>query len=146
MEEIIAVVSELDGVLVVVAEEESGLRHPASGDAFFFSAPDGVLPERTQPFGTITTKDTPGDQLSHLDRTGRFRVNVHVGRDRAATVAVPGGNPAEVDVVVPHPLYGAAGWVCVVNPTERTSALVSTFLREARENARVRAIRRARGV
>lgn len=146
MGEIVAVVSELDGVLVVVAEEESGSPHPASGDAFFFYAPDGVLPERTQPFATTTTKDTPGDRLSQLDRPGRFRVNVHVGRDRAAEVALPGRDAAEMDVVVSHPLYGAAGWVCVVNPAERTSALVGTFLREAYERARVRASRRTRGV
>jgi hypothetical protein len=32
--------------------------------------------------GTIITKDYPDDAQSELDLPGRFRVNVHVGRDR----------------------------------------------------------------
>jgi len=56
------------------------------------------------------------------------------------------GDAAEAestDVVVPHPVYGALGWVCVVNPGERTTALVLDLLRAAHDDARARAARRA---
>ncbi|MEH3089010.1 MAG: DUF6194 family protein [Microbacterium arborescens] len=81
-----------------------------------------------------------------LGGAGRFRVNVHVGSARADRLidAHDDGDtdPARADVFRRHPLYGPAGWVCVVCPAERTADIVRELLHEAHENARSRARRR----
>ncbi|MFD1492264.1 MULTISPECIES: DUF6194 family protein [Microbacterium] len=79
MKEIVHAVSGFEGVLVVIPEEGSGSPALAWGDAFFYYAPDGVMPERTQPYGTIVTKNYPDDEESRLDEPGRFRVNITSG-------------------------------------------------------------------
>ena len=77
MHEIISHVRSLEGVLVVEPDENGPYPRLAWGDAFFYYAPDGVMPERTQPYGTIVTKDYPDDTASRLDAPDRFRVNIH---------------------------------------------------------------------
>ncbi|MEV8167665.1 DUF6194 family protein [Microbacterium paraoxydans] len=150
MQEIIAEVRSFDGALVVTPEAGSDFPELSWGDAYFYHAPDGRMPERTQPYGTIITKDYPDDTSSALDAPGRFRVNIHVGRERAESIIAAGSragddtDPTAVDVFRPHPLYGAAGWVCVIDPAEATSGTVLALLREAHEAARARSGRRAR--
>lgn len=149
-QQIIDHVRSLDGALAVTPEEGSDFPELAWGDAFFFHAPDGRMPERTQPFGTIITKDYPEDGSSALDAPGRFRVNIHVGRERAESIIAAGSltggdtDPTAVDVFRPHPLYATAGWVCVIDPAEATEGAVLALLREAHEAARARTERRAR--
>lgn len=151
MHQIIAAVSGLHGALVVAPGPGSDAPELAWGDAFFYYAPDGRMPERTQPYGTIVTKDYPGDTASALDRTHRWRVNIHV--DRATFREVTGEDPrrlaqqrdhSEADRVMPHPVYGELGWVAVVDPGEATMRLVLELLREAHDAARRRADRRER--
>ena len=107
MQEIIAEVRTFDGALVVAPERGSGFPELAWGDAYFYHAPDGRMPERTQPYGTIITKDYPGDTSSALDAPGRFRVNIHVGRERAESIIAAGSrtggdtDPTAVDVFRP---------------------------------------------
>lgn len=141
--EIVDTVRTFDASLVGIPDEASGFPELAWGDAFFYHAPDGVMPERTQPYGTIVTKNYPDDVSSELDEPDRFRVNIHVGRERAAQLADAGADPAQPDVFAPHPLYGAAGWVSVVNPDAATSAEVIALLRAAHDDARARAARRS---
>ncbi len=143
MKEIVDTVNDFEGVLVVIPGEGSDSPELAWGDAFFYYAPDGVMPERTQPYGTIVTKNYPGDEESRLDEPGRFRVNIHVGRDRAPQIVDRDATPADADVFVSHPLYGAAGWVSVVNPAASTSEQVISLLHDAHEAARARASRRS---
>jgi hypothetical protein len=145
MKEIVDAVSGFEGVLVVIPGEGSGSPELAWGDAFFYYAPDGAMPERTQPYGTIVTKNYPDDEESRLDESGRFRVNIHVGRDRAPHIVDDDASPADADVFVSHPLYGAAGWVSVVNPAAATSEHVISLLHDAHEAARARASRRSGG-
>ena len=144
MQEIIESVRGLDGVLVVEPEEGSDFPELSWGDAYLYYAPDGRMPERTQPYGTIITKDYPDDTSSALDAPGRFRVNIHVGREQAASIVRAGADPTEIDVFHRHPLYGASGWVCVIDPAERTADAVLALLREAHEAARTRTRRRRR--
>lgn len=151
MQQIIAAVREFEGALVVAPGPGSGAPEIAWGDAFFYYAPGGRMPERTQPYGTIVTKDYPDDTASELDRTHRWRVNIHV--DRVTFRELTGEDPrglmlprdhAEADRVMPHPLYGALGWVAVVDPGESTTRLVLDALREAHKAARDRARRRGK--
>ncbi|MFC8428656.1 DUF6194 family protein [Streptomyces sp. NPDC057253] len=114
----------------------------AWGDAFIYYAPDGRMPRNTQPYGTIVTKDHPGDTASDLDPPGRWRVNVQVGRRAIPDLLGPARDLAAADVLLPHPVYGDLGWICVVNPGERTTGTVVRLLRDAHEAARARAARR----
>jgi hypothetical protein len=152
MEQILAVVRVLDGVLELAPGPGSEFPEIAWGDHFFYYAPDGRVPQRRQPYATIVTKDYPGDALSDLDPPGRWRLNVHVGRLAAAELL--GEEPQAVDLsavdlsavdlsaadtVLPHPLYARQGWVSIVEPGPRTAALAADLLRDAHEAARRRA-------
>ncbi|MFE3323360.1 DUF6194 family protein [Streptomyces sp. NPDC059176] len=149
MEQIIATVRGLDGALVVVPGPGDGSPQLVWGDAFFYYAPDGQMPRSVQPYGTIVTKDYPDDTGSDLDPTGRWRVNIHVGR--AGFQSLTGEDPrrlsgcydyAATDAVMPHPVYGALGWVCVVNPGDGSRDVVVRLLRDAHDAARARFERR----
>jgi hypothetical protein len=142
MEQIIATVRGFDGALVIVPGPGGDSPELAWGDAFFYYAPDGRTPRNTQPYGTIVTKNYPDDTACDLDPPGRWRVNVQVGRTALPELLGERHDPATADVVLPHPVYGSLGWICVVNPGERTTGTVVRLLREAHEAARVRAARR----
>ena len=150
MVQIIDLVRGFDGSLVVQPGPESGSPPIAWGDTFFYFAPDGRMPQHTQPCATIVTKDYPDDTASDLDAPHRWRVNIHV--DRATFRELTGEDPrgltrprdfAAADVVNPHPVYGALGWICVVNPAERTMPTIVRLLRAAHDGARARWARRA---
>jgi hypothetical protein len=149
MQQIIGAVRGFDGSLVVQPGPDDDAPEVARGDSFFYYAPDGRMPERTQPYATIVTKDYPGDAESGLGAPDRWRVNIHV--DRTTFRELVGEDPhrlsrprdvAAADLVNPHPVYGALGWVCVVMPAERTMATVLRLLRQAHDAARARAERR----
>lgn len=142
-EEIVDTVRAFEGVLVVAPDASSGLPELVWGDVFLYFAPDGVMPERTQPYATIITKDYPDDVASRLDEPGRFRVNVHVGRARVAELAADDADPSASDAFARHPLYALSGWVSVVNPEAKTSELLVSLLRDAHDAARARAVRRS---
>ncbi|MFI8420983.1 DUF6194 family protein [Streptomyces sp. NPDC085479] len=149
MEQIIAAVRRLDGSLVLAPRPGDGFPEEAWGDSFFYYAPDGRIPANAQPYGTVVTRDRPGDTASDLDPPGRWRVNVHVDREtfRRLTGEEPRGlvrprDHTATDSVLPHPVYGPLGWVCVVNPGEATTETVVRLLRDAHDAARARFARR----
>ncbi|MFF5303026.1 DUF6194 family protein [Streptomyces sp. NPDC013161] len=148
MEQIIATVRDFTGALVLVPEPGGDFPELAWGDAFFYYAPDGQLPRNVQPYGTVVTKNYPDDTASDLDPPGRWRVNIHVGRTAFRELT---GEPRRLDLpydhtvtdtVLPHPVYGALGWICVVNPGEKTEELVVELLRGAHDDACARFARR----
>ena len=149
MEQILDEVRTYDGILELAPEE--GSEHPqiSWGDYFFYYAPDGQVPTNRQPYATIVTKDYPEDAQSHLDGIDRWRVNIHVGSPLFGQLVgyAPESIPDSVDygqtdVFLPHPLYGAYGWVSVVNPGASTMALVLAALKEAHLADRRRVERR----
>jgi hypothetical protein len=149
MEQILSAVSALDGVLILAPQAGSEFPELAWGDAFFYYAPDGQVPQNVQPYGTIVTKDYPDDTESRLDEEGRWRVNIHV--DRSTFVRLTGEAPrhltrprdfAAADQINPHPVFGALGWVAIVNPGERTLSTAIELLRDAHQAARLRFERR----
>jgi hypothetical protein len=149
IDEIRAEIEALGGVLVLAPEPGDGSPEISWGDLFFCYAPDGVLPQ-TQPFATIVTKEYPDEPGWGLDRPGAFRLNVAAataefrrwtGRDPGE----PSGSGAEAaadDVVLPHPVYGHLGWLCVVNPGPRTATAVRELIQTAHDHARQRHDRR----
>ena len=84
MNDILDAVRRFDGVLELAPTPGSEYPEVAWGDHFLYFAPDGEVPQRVQPYATIITKDYPDDTLSRLSETGRWRVNIHVGRHRFA--------------------------------------------------------------
>jgi hypothetical protein len=152
MQRTLSAIRGFDGVLELAPQP--GSEHPeiSWGDHFFYYAPDGEVPTNRQPYATIVTKNYPDDVESRLDAPGRWRLNIHVGPTVAAELL--GGAPEELDpavdhsaadVFLPHPLYGAYGWVCVVNPAGRTLDRALEALRGAHRDDRRRVERRRAG-
>lgn len=146
IDEVLALVGGWDGVLTLQPGPGDGTPETAWGDAFFYYAPDGQVPQTTQPFATIVTKDYPGDDLCDLDREGVFRVNVHAGRAAVEEVAASTGVDVDLaasDQLVVHPVYGPMGWLAAVDPGPSTSESLTALLRSAYDDARARYERRA---
>ena len=143
MDAIVNEVAAWEGVLTLRPRPGDGSPEISWGDVFFYLAPDGRVPAG-QPFGTIITKDYPGEPSAGLDRPGAFRVNIAASRrDRPAP---PGpyatADPSTPDLVMPHPAYADLGWVVVVNPGERTHHEVLALLQSAHQAALARWHRR----
>jgi len=114
---------------------------------FFFKPPGDAPPDHRFPFATLVTNDAH-DQASDLNRPGVFRLNIGVSRetyrslfgsppafDRSGGVADTGHDYAALDVVMPHPVYAAMSWVCVLNPGPATFDQVRSLLAEAYRQA-----------
>jgi hypothetical protein len=129
----------LDDVTAIVASEEGGAPEVAWGDRFLYREPGGVETARTRPFATIVTGDYPGfDEASDLDRPGVFRLNLSIGRSELATrcpAPAEALDLAALDVVMPHPVYAAQGWACVLNPSPARMAEVDELLTIAHARA-----------
>ncbi|WP_280447072.1 DUF6194 family protein [Nocardia brasiliensis] len=143
IDEIIDLLTGLDGILVLAPAPGDSTPEIAWGDKFFYYSPDGVVPTNTQPFATIVTKDYPDDQNSRLNRPDAFRLNISVGKDTfTETLGYPPREvPADLDysstdIFLPHPTYAAAAWISVVEPGARTSDSARRFLRTAYDRAR----------
>ena len=136
--------STFEGVDVLVASKEGGAPEISWGDSFFIYDPNRDLPEAHRfPFATIVTKDYGEfDNASNLDRDGVFRLNI--GVSKATYSSLFGGEGehdfSELDRLLPHPVYGANHWVCVLNPSDSTFHELAPLLSEAYEIA----VRRAR--
>jgi hypothetical protein len=103
----------------------------AYGDMFFFYNPAPAGPNEVY-FATVKVSDHDLDKASGLDRLGAFRLNL--GVRRATFVSLFGANRgaatspgiaqkydySEVNRLLPHPVYGGANWICVLNPTAAT--------------------------
>lgn len=147
--DVIEFVTGLPGVVAVTAGEDNGAPQAAWGDSFFYYDPDDDPANRKWPFATIVVKDYEGfDTASDLNRPGVFRVNIGVGR--AVFEELLGYPPAAhadhhqaldyrvLDRLLPHPVYAAQSWVCVLNPGEATAARVRDLLTGAHARAAAR--------
>ncbi|MVU78582.1 hypothetical protein GPX89_15160 [Nocardia sp. ET3-3] len=144
IDEITEYIESLGGVLTLAPGPDSGFPEIAWGDKFFYYAPDGQIPTRTQPFATIVTKNYPDDTTSDLDRPDVFRLNINPGRDAFLThLGYPPRNTADhpvdaskPDTWIPHPVYASAGWVAVVAPGDGTESTAKELLTRAHSRAR----------
>lgn len=139
IDEIIAFLDGLDGVLLLRPVPGDGSPEISWGDTFAYYAPDGEVPKATQPFATIVTKDYPGDARSRLNRPGAFRLNLFAGKDAFISwtgspprdVTTADGDPSVIDTVMAHPVYGKLGWLAVVNPGRQTQQAIHELLSAA---------------
>jgi len=85
-------------------------------------------------------RDLPGpadygdfDATSNLNRDGVFRLNVGVSRQtfRALFPSDEAHDYAELDVLMPHPVYATQSWISVLNPSDQRFAEVKPLLAEA---------------
>lgn len=135
-------------VRIQIAAQEGGSPEIAWDDTFRFALDENGLP-RKRPFATIAIEDYDGlDTASQLNRGGLYRVKLDVGEDQFAELF--GFAPRElearqrefdvaaIDRLLPHPAYGASGWVSVVNPGEQSRGSFTAWLDGAIERASAR--------
>jgi len=101
------------------------------GYTFFFYGAGRKLP-----FATLATADNDYDRVSNLDRPGVFRLNIGVGKQTFQTLfgtdKIDGGYDfTALDKIMPHPVYAAQCFLCVLNPSDSTFETVRTLLAEA---------------
>ena len=118
---------------------------------FFFARPPGGAPsDHMHPFATLVTSDAH-DPASDLARPGIYRLNLGVARDTyrgrfgaPSAATAPGAYDfTALDRVLPHPVYAAQSWICVLNPSEETFRSLEPLLEEAHALAARREARRA---
>ena len=102
------------------------------GGSFLFAGADRMLP-----FATVVWSDA-FDNASDLSRPGVFRLNI--GVSKATFSGLFGPDDAEpdytaLDTVMPHPVYAAQSWVCVLDPSEATVETLRPLLAEAHQRA-----------
>ena len=147
-DEVIGLFTRLPGVVAVTAADGDGSPEVAWGDTFVHYEPDGVG-DRMFPFATIVVKDYPGfDTHPSWTVAGVYRVNVAVGRAGVRAAArVPAGrlrraqrrfDYAELDRLLPHPVYGKQGWVSVVVPGDRTAGRLPDLIDTAYQREQTR--------
>ena len=112
-----------------------------SGSAgyFFFRKPAGDAPsDHKFPFATVVNSDEY-DQFSDLNRAGIYRLNIGLSRQAYRSLfrseLAPDTDFAALDKIMPHPVYAAMHWVCVLNPSAETFAEIKPLLAEAYERA-----------
>lgn len=141
--DIITFMSDISGVVAMTADESNGAPRAAWGDSFFFYAPEGdPQSDRRMPFATIVTQDYVGfDTMSDLNRHDIFRLNIAVGRTVFQELlgyppAAHGEHTSDFDYTItdqllPHPVYAAQAWVCVLNPGNKTADRAKDLLTDA---------------
>jgi hypothetical protein len=112
-----------------------------AGSFFLVHDPDGDLPDAEKmPFATVVTSDAY-DQASDLARPGVYRLNIGLPRDTYLSMF---GSPRDderpydfraLDDVMPHPVYSAQYWICILDPGDGRLELLDRLLREARDLA-----------
>lgn len=118
------------------------------GERGIFYNPEGKL-KRGIYVLTVKEKDGDNDRASRLDRPGVYRANVGVRRSTFTRLFGPPpkrpGKGCAVDMaydfaagdrILPHPVYAWMGWVCVLNPSERTFEELKPLIQEGYEYAK----------
>jgi len=97
-----------------LAPDVKSMEH--EGITFFFTGA-----ERMFPFATIVPRDEEYDRFSNLDRPGVYRLNFEMAK-AAFRERFSGANPdfRALDILMPHPVYGANSWVSILNPSPGT--------------------------
>ena len=116
----------------------------SGGTTFWFAEGDR---RQMRPFLTLVTDDEH-DAASNLRRPGVYRLNVGLSADEYrgrfgppppalgdGQTPVSGHDPAALDVLMPHPVYAAMHWACVLDPSPCTLARLTPLLQAAYDRA-----------
>lgn len=117
------------------------------GELSFFYNPEKRLPRGTY-FCTIKEKDGDNDKGSNLNRDGVYRMNF--GLPPKVFEDVFGPRPARpaksqtiegpwdftaLNMLMPHPVYGWMGWVCLLSPEPVTFDEIKPLLTIAHKHS-----------
>jgi len=118
------------------------------GERGIFYNPDNKL-KRGVYILTVKEKDGENDRSSKLNRENVYRVNLGVYKDTFKEMfdIIPKrpckGGIVDMDYdfsatnqILPHPVYGWMGWICVLNPSEKTFEELKPLIQEAYEYAK----------
>ena len=114
------------------------------GYTFFFYRDD-----HQHGFATIASQGNQYEAVSRLDRPGVYRLSLGVGRATFDALFGPGKVDATaydytaLDVLLPHPDYAAAHFLCVLSPSQATFERLRPLLAEAYDLAKARYARRS---
>ncbi len=147
-----------DSVIASILDRYPGISAEQTwGERSLFYNPDGALPHGAY-FFTLKERDGPNDAASRLDREGVFRLNVGITkatyrrlfgppppRPPAGGVVATGHDFAQLDAILPHPVYGWGAWICVLNPSPATFEAFKPHIEEGYRLAKDRFERRLRG-
>lgn len=117
------------------------------GEKSFFINPAGQFKRGTY-FSTLKGQDGDNDKASFLNRNGVFRWNMGVSqatylslfqtlpkRPKKGECIAGHYDFQELDRILPHPVYGWMGWICVLNPSPKTFELCQYLLNDAYNKA-----------
>jgi len=112
------------------------------GYRFFFVGDNHLVP-----FVTIANSDHEYDNVSNLDRTGVFRINIGVSRKSFESLFAD-SDSEDVDysilnVFLPHPDYAAQHFICILNPSGANADRTKDMIGEAHSIAANRLQRRS---
>ncbi|RDZ28762.1 DUF6194 family protein [Lysobacter silvisoli] len=137
-DEIRAYLADHAAVRIQIAGPDDGSPELAWGDTFVYAL-DADGQARKMPFATIVIKDYDGfDTQSQLNRGGLYRVNLDIGKElfeesfgfapREFDSHRDQFDFAELDQFFPHPVYGANGWISIIQPGTTTRATLEMLL------------------
>ncbi len=100
---------------------------------------------------TVKQKDGDNDKSSQLNREGIYRINTGISKFRfketfgyiparpeaGGIVDMPYDFTVE-NKIIPHPVYAWMGWICVLNPAEKTIEKFMEYIDESYEMAKVK--------
>lgn len=118
------------------------------GERGIFYNPNGILKKGVYVL-TIKEKDGENDKSSSLNRSNVYRVNVCLKKEtfikmfdyipkrpEAGQIVKMDFDFKKMDTIMPHPVYAWMGWVCVLNPSEKTFKELKVMIQESYDFAK----------
>lgn len=113
------------------------------GEKGIFYNPNGAL-KRGVYVLTVKEKDGDNDKGSMLNREHVYRVNVGLRKETfierfgyipkrplAGEIVNMDFDFTVLDTIIPHPVYAWMGWVCVLNPSDKTFEAFKGMIQES---------------
>ncbi|MCI9577109.1 MAG: hypothetical protein HFJ84_10870 [Clostridiales bacterium] len=118
------------------------------GERGVYYNPDNIL-KRGVYILTVKEKDGDNDKSSNLNRKNIYRINLGIRKTTFIEMFdfIP-KRPAKGEIVdmnydfsatnkiLPHPVYAWMGWICSLNPSEKTFEELKPHIQEAYEYAK----------
>ena len=118
------------------------------GERGVYYNPDNIL-KRGVYILTVKEKDGDNDKSSNLNRENIYRVNLGVRkttfiekfdfipkRPVKGCIVDMNYDFSATDKILPHPVYAWMGWICSLNPSEKTFEELKPLIQEAYDYAK----------